>query len=113
MEATNRDHVDRATTSGIRDPEDSGRWLVRPWPVRASFGEVVSHFMMAYAVKIQGGTISHQLAYFQGYLAALQNAPADEPTHPSDCRRRDEMIACIADCLAVLEDKQSTTGPID
>lgn len=34
------------TSTGIIDPDDSSRWLVCPWPVRATFCEVADHFLM-------------------------------------------------------------------
>ena len=35
---------DAQLTAGVRDPDDPTKWLVFPWPVDATFSEVVEHF---------------------------------------------------------------------
>jgi hypothetical protein len=97
-------------STGISDPDDPGRWLVRPWPVRASFCEVVHHFLMAYVWRLEDASTVRQLAYFEGYRAALDAAPADELSHSGAWRWRDELLGCIEDCVTQYRDKQATQG---
>lgn len=89
--------------NGIRDPERPERWLVRPWPVDAGYRAVVGHFLVAYFHVDYGA--SRQLAYFRGYQAALAAAPTDELTCRMDWQWRDELIHCVAQCVADCEDK--------
>lgn len=91
-------------TTGVRNPERPEWWLVRPWPPGAGFCAVVRHFLTAYFHIDRG--VAHQLAYFRGYQAALAAAPTDELTLPGDRQWHDELVSCIADCVAVFENKQ-------
>lgn len=74
-------------TPGISDPERPDVWLVRPWPAGASFCEVVQHFLTAYVWRLLGDTsTARQLAYFEGYEAALAVASTHELTYAADWR---------------------------
>jgi hypothetical protein len=65
--------------TGIPDPERPDLWLVCPWPARAGFCDVVRHFLMAYVYGLQGErSVARQLAYFEGYAAALEAAPTHD-----------------------------------
>jgi hypothetical protein len=88
--------------TGIIDPDDPSRWLVPPWPVQACFGEVVRHFLMAYMWRLQDNTdVRRQLAYFEGYRAALKAAPMPEVAYPIDKQWQGELLACIGECIAL------------
>ncbi|HEX5406214.1 MAG TPA: hypothetical protein VFX16_28385 [Pseudonocardiaceae bacterium] len=88
-------------TTGILDPDDPGCWLVPPWPVDSGFGEVVRHFLAAYLARFQSGaSVACQLAYYEGYLAALVTAPTDELRDSVGLRRRAELLSSVGDCVA-------------
>lgn len=88
-------------TSGIRDPENADVWLVRPWPVDAGFCAVVRHFLTAYVWPLRGDqNTARQLAYFEGYQAALLAASTDELRDQAGLRWRDELLGCVGDCVA-------------
>lgn len=102
--------IPSTTSIGIPDPDDPGRWLVRPWPVRASFCEVVHHFLKAYVWRLEGAGTVHQLAYFEGYQAALEAAPTNDSTRPTAGRWHDELLRCVGDCVTQFRDKRTTQG---
>src|SRR5258708_6085699 len=110
MSAARKDvHVD--LTSGILDPDRPALWLVWPWPVGASFCDVVRHFLTTYVGGLQSDrSVARQLAYFEGYAAALAVASTHELTYAADLRWHDELVACVADCVAVFREKQSAAG---
>lgn len=97
---------DQNLTAGIPDPLDPARWLVRPWPANASFGGVVRHFLTVYVGRLQGEhRTARQLAYWEGYQAALKEAPTDELTGPGARHWHDDMVRCVDDCVAVFREK--------
>ncbi|MBB5158126.1 hypothetical protein [Saccharopolyspora phatthalungensis] len=90
--------------TGIPDPGDPGRWLVRPWPANASFCEVVRHFLNAYVWRLlQDTDVRRQLDYFSGYRAALENAPTYELTCAADWQWREELLAVVGRCVDLFE----------
>jgi hypothetical protein len=97
-------------STGIPDPDAPDRWLVRPWPVRSSFCEVVRHFLTAYVGRLEGAGTVRQLAYFEGCQAALEAAPTNELTHPTTWRWHDELLGCVEDCVTRFRDKLTTQG---
>jgi hypothetical protein len=99
-----------AASTGIPDPDDPDHWLVRPWPVRAGFHEVVHHFLMAYTWRLDSADTVRRLAYFEGYLAALKAAPTAKLTYPADWRWRDELLSCVGDCVTQFRDKGTAQG---
>jgi hypothetical protein len=99
-----------STSTGIPDPDDPSRWLVRPWPIRASFCEVVHHFLMAYVWRLEDASTACQLAYFEGYRAALTAVLTDELTDPTTWHRHDELLGSIDACVTQYQDKQTAHG---
>jgi hypothetical protein len=84
------------TSTGIVDPDDPGRWLVCPWPVRATFCEVADHFLMTSVRRDFSETsVARRLAYYEGYQAALRAAPTDDLVHSIAWEWRDELLTCI------------------
>ncbi|QIZ38305.1 hypothetical protein [Saccharopolyspora sp. ASAGF58] len=80
--------------NGIPDPDDPGRWLVRPWPTNASFCNVVRHFLNVYVWRlVQDTDVRRQLDYFSAYRAALENASTHELTCAADWQWREELLA--------------------
>lgn len=103
---------DQPLTSGVRDPDDPGRWLVCPWPTTASFCDVVHHFLIAYVNRLHAdSSAARQLAYFRSYEAALRSAPTHELTYAVDWQWRDELLACVARCVALHQEKPSAERP--
>lgn len=91
------------TCTGILDPDDHGRWLVRPWPVDATFGEVVRHFLPAYLYQLQGDTnTARQLAYFEGYQAALTAASTHQLSEPAGWQWRAGLLGSVGRCVEPL-----------
>jgi hypothetical protein len=98
-------------TPGIPDPDDPGRWLVRPWPVSAGFCEVVRHFVMAsFSGIYDSSSTIRRLVYFEGYQAALSTASNHELTDPGAWQWHDELVGCIADCVAIFQAKAMVEG---
>jgi hypothetical protein len=99
--------IDPAAVNGIRDPDDPDRWLVPPWPIDAGFCEMVRHFLPAH-VRLLGDTrVARQVAYFEGYQAALLAAPTDDLRHPTARKGRDELLGSIAQGTATYRAKQA------
>ncbi len=100
-----------ALTRGIPDPDHPGRWLVWPWPVQASFCDVVRHFLRAYVPGLLAERgVARQLAYFEGYAAALAVAPTHELTYAADWQWHDELAGCIGDCVAIFRERAAAAG---
>lgn len=93
------------TTTGIPNPDKPGRWLVPPWPAGASFSAVVRHFHRF----DPGGKAStaHLLAYFEGYEAALDGAPADKQASEFHQRWCADMRACVARCARLYRERDA------
>lgn len=93
-------------TAGIPDPEQRAEWLVRPWPVRASFCDVVQHFQMAWYWRLVAETTpARDWAYYEGYQAALLAAPAPSMEYAATKRWYDDMLDCTARCVAIFRNK--------
>ncbi len=100
-----------ALTPGIPDPDRLGWWLVSSWEVDASFCEVVRHFLTAYVGGLQGErSVARQLAYWEGYQAALKEAPTDELVGAGAWQWHDDMVRCVDDCVAVFREKARAEG---
>ncbi len=63
-------------TTGVPDPDRPGHWLVPPWAESAPFPSVVRHFLRFHPWRTTN--TAHLAAYFAGYRAALDKAPASE-----------------------------------
>jgi len=83
-------------TPGIREPDRSTtHWIVPPWPIGATFSEVVSHFELhapQYPDKV-----AHMRAYRLGYEAALKDAPIDTIL-PLGADWYEVMRTCVSRC---------------
>ena len=86
-------------TTGIRDPENPDRWLVWPWPAEAGFCEVVRHFLASVWPLFRDTNPARQLAYYEGYQAALLAASTDDLHGPGAMEWRDELLSCVARCV--------------
>ena len=81
------------TGTGVRDPENPDRWLVAPWPVDASFGDVVQHFDQASTTQFHAGAgTACLLAFHEGLRAALAASPTGEFTDQADRDRRGYLL---------------------
>jgi len=101
----------KPTTTGIPDPDRPALCLVYPWPVDATFGEVVHHFLMTYVLGLQSdSSVARQLAYFQGYQAALAVASTHELTGAAAWQWHDELLECIAAGVAVFQERAVAEG---
>ena len=86
---------------GIRDPDDSGRWLVRPWSATASFHEILQHFTSCSVwTSPHWWNADQQLAFFEGYLSAMEAAPKHELTHVCDWQWYEELRGYVASRVA-------------
>ncbi len=98
-------------TSGIPDPLRPGWLLVWPWPVNANFCQVVRHFLTTYVGGMQGErNTARQLAYWEGYQAALKEASTDELVGDGAWHWHDDMVRCVDDCVAVFREKARAEG---
>ncbi|HEX3649538.1 MAG TPA: hypothetical protein VHV49_14015 [Pseudonocardiaceae bacterium] len=87
------------TTTGIRDPEKPNVWLVWPWPVEAGFCKIVRHFLTCLWPLFGDTNPARQLAYYEGYQAALLAATTDDLRGPGALEWREELLACVARCV--------------
>lgn len=86
-------------TTGIRDPRKPDIWLVRPWPIDAGFCQVVRHFLTSFWPLFGDSNPVRQLAYYEGYQAALLAASTDDLRGPGAWEWRDELLSCVARCM--------------
>lgn len=106
------DAAGRLLTAGLRDPDDPTTWLVRPWPVNATFCEVVRHFMTAFLHRLQTKpSTAALLAYYETYQTALQEASTAELTYPVAWQWRDEMLDCVGRCVAQFRAQSAERKP--
>jgi hypothetical protein len=66
----------RAST-GIRRSGQPANWLVPPWPTEATITDVTLHFTR-FDPMGSSTTNSDLLAYYEGFLAAIESAPKPE-----------------------------------
>lgn len=95
-------------TTGIANPDKPGHWLVPPWPTKASFSDVVRHFLRFYLWR--DTNTAHLLAYFEGYQAALEAAPTDKLTNPSDRRWHEDLLDCIGRCVRQFQEERAAVS---
>lgn len=91
--------VTSEATSGIPNTSRPGHWIVPPWRAGASVCGVVRHFLRFYPRHDTG--IANQLAYYEGYQAAMEAAPTYELTYPCDWHWYEDLRACVAHCVAI------------
>lgn len=94
-----------STTTGIRDPENPDVWLVVPWPVDAGFGEVVRHFLTSFWLLFGDTDPVRQLAYYEGYQAALLAAGTTGLHGPGALEWRDDLLTCVVRCIATYREQ--------
>jgi hypothetical protein len=99
-------------TTGIRDPKNPSVWLVWPWPVDAGFGDVVRHFLTYFWPLSGDSDPARQLAYYEGYQAALLAAPTDGVRGPGALEWRDELLACVARCVTTYRAQVQAGGTV-
>ena len=92
------------TTTGIRYPDKPRYWLVPPWPADASFSDVVRHFLNHHLLWRKPNT-AYLLAYFEGYEAALEAAPPDEPANAFHRRWCADMRTSVARCARLYREE--------
>lgn len=51
---------------------------------------------------------ARQLAYFEGYQAALAAAPTHELNDAAGRHWRDDLMACVDDCVAIFRSKRTS-----
>jgi hypothetical protein len=87
------------TPTGIPYPDMPGDWLVPPWPTSATFSDVVRHFASHH--QLRNTNTTHLVAYFEGFQAALEAAPADEWTDALHLRWCATMRDCVTRCASL------------
>jgi hypothetical protein len=92
-------------TTGIPNADKPGWWVVPPWPVPASLCDVVNHFLR-FAPR-DNASITEKLAYYKGYLAAMEAAPRHELKDHHDERWYEDLRDCIGRCVTTYEDKRA------
>jgi hypothetical protein len=92
-------------TTGIPNSDKPGWWIVPPWPVHASLCDVVSHFLCF--LPRDNASATEKLAYYKGYLTAMEAAPRHELTHHHDERWYEDLRDCIGRCVTMHQDKRT------
>ncbi|HEX3648969.1 MAG TPA: hypothetical protein VHV49_11110 [Pseudonocardiaceae bacterium] len=95
------------TTTGIREPRAPGAWLVPPWPAEAGFCAVVRHFLTSLWPLFGDSDPARQLAYYEGYQAALLAAPTGDLRGPGASEWRDELLAWVSRCVTTYREQVS------
>lgn len=93
-------------TTGIPNADKPGRWVVPPWPVHASLCDVVSHFL-CFTPRDNAST-AEKLAYYKGYLTAIDAAPRHELKDHCDERWYEDLRDCIGRCVTLHQDERTT-----
>ncbi|GDY30558.1 hypothetical protein [Gandjariella thermophila] len=83
----------RLNANGVRSVTVPDRWLVPPWPARADVCAVVGHFLIRWPHP--STSADDQVAYCEGYLAALEAAPEHTLTHSGHERWYNELRDCL------------------
>lgn len=94
-------------TTGIPNTDKPGWWVVPPWPVHASLCDVVSHFLR-FAPRDNTSTTTEKLAYYKGYLTAMDAAPRHELKDHCDKHWYEDLRDCIGRCIIMYQDKRAT-----
>ncbi len=92
-------------TTGIPNANKPGWWIVPPWPVHASLCDVVNHFL-CFAPR-DNANVTEKLAYYKGYLTAMEAAPRHELKDPWDERWYEDLRDCIGRCVTMHQDKRA------
>jgi hypothetical protein len=94
------------STTGIPNADKPGWWVVPPWPVHASLYDVVSHFL-CFSPR-DNASATEKLAYYKGYLAAMDAAPRHELKDHYDKHWYEDLRDCIGRCVTMHQDKRTT-----
>ena len=87
-------------TAGIRALSDPRDWLVRPWPIHASFCEIAQHFQFAdFRRRWSENTEADNRAFYETYEKALHAASTHELTSAWAKRWHSEMLDCVRRCV--------------
>jgi hypothetical protein len=87
-------------TAGIYAVSDPRDWLVRPWPVHASFHDIVRHFMFAdFHSRGTDNSQADNRAFYEVYEKALHGAPAPALTDAWSKRWYNELLDCVMRCV--------------
>lgn len=98
-------------TTGISNPDRPDHWLVPPWPDDAAFSDVIRHFLRFHPWR--AASSAHLVAYFEGYAAALDAAPADEVVSEFHRRWCADMRDCVERCARGYRDMHTElTGTV-
>jgi hypothetical protein len=84
-------------TTGIPNADKPGCWIVPPWPAPASLCDVISHFL-CFAPRDNAST-TEKLAYYKGYLTAIETASRHELKDHCDERWYEDFRDCIGRCV--------------
>jgi hypothetical protein len=68
---------------------------------------VVRHFLPAHVGLLGDKRTARQVAFFEGYQAALLAASTDDLCHPTAWGWRDELLGWIARCVAIYRAEQT------
>jgi hypothetical protein len=74
---------------------------------------VVRHFLPAHVGLLGDKRTARQVAFFEGYQAALLAASTDDLRHPTAWAWRDELLGGIARCVASYRAKQAEQTAAD
>lgn len=92
-------------TTGIPNANKPDWWIVPPWPVHASLYDVVSHFL-CFSPK-DTASATEKLAYYKGYLAAMDTVPGHELKAHCDERWYEDLRDCIGRCVTIYQDRRA------
>lgn len=93
-------------TTGIPNADKPGWWVVPPWPVHASLCDVVNHFL--WFTPRNNTSAAEKLAYYKGYLTAIDAAPRHERKDHWDERWYEDFRDCIGRCVTLHQDERAT-----
>lgn len=97
MPARSNDQERTAGIYALSDPQD---WLVRPWPVSASFHDIAQHFTFAdFRSRGTDNTEEDNRAFYEAYEKALHAAPAPALTDAWSKRWYNEYLDCVMRCV--------------
>jgi hypothetical protein len=91
---------DQEHTAGIRALSNPKDWLIRPWPVYATFHEVVQHFQFAdFRSRGTDNIDADHRAFYEAYEKALHGAPVPRLEYAWDKRWYNEFLDCVMRCV--------------
>jgi hypothetical protein len=94
-----------APTTGVPNATKPGRWIVPPWPVHARLYDVVNHFVRF--APSDNASATEKLAYYKGYLAAMDAASRNELKDHDNERWYADFRDSISRCVTLYQDKHT------